>query len=145
MPRSYSPPEMARRANNSSSGGQSSIILRASEPERCSARWRGHPSTPAVLQPSSSSRPEPPVSLDLAWCHQISPPPEKKTWLNINISADAGELSALIVRCVDAPADSLRCVALEMRRGGGEKQEEEEREAGGEDVAYLRGSATMPI
>lgn len=67
--------------------------------------------------------------------------------LNINISVDAGELSALVVRCVDAPADSLRCVALEMRRGGGEKQEEEEeeREAGGEDVAYLRGSATMPI
>lgn len=61
--------------------------------------------------------------------------------LNINISVDAGELSALVVRCVDAPADSLRCVALEMRRGGGEKQEEEEREAGGEDVAYLRGSA----
>lgn len=28
---------------------------------------------------------------------------------------------------------------------GGEKQEEEEREAGGEDVVYLRGSATMPI
>lgn len=42
-PRSYSPPAMARRANNSSSGGQSSIILRASERERCSARWRGHP------------------------------------------------------------------------------------------------------
>lgn len=40
--------------------------------------------------------------------------------------------SALVVQCVDAPADSLRCVALEMRRGGGEKQEEEEeREAGG--------------
>lgn len=67
MPRSYSPPAMARRANNSSSGGQSSIILRASERERCSVRWRGHPSTPAVLQPSSSSsRPEPPVSLYLA-------------------------------------------------------------------------------
>lgn len=72
MPRSYSPPAMARRANNGSSGGQSSIILRASERERCSARWRGHPSTPAVLQPSSS-RPEPPVSLHLAWCHQVSP------------------------------------------------------------------------
>lgn len=66
----------------------------------------------------------------------------------LNISADAGELSALVVRCVDAPADSVRCVALEMRRGGGEKEEEEEDEEereGGEVVAYLRASAAMPI
>lgn len=51
--------------------------------------------------------------------------------MNINSSADAGELSALVVRCVVAPADSLRCVALEMRTGGGEEEEEEEREGGG--------------
>lgn len=44
--------------------------------------------------------------------------------MNRNISADAGELSALVVRCVVAPADSVRCVALEMRGGGGEEEEE---------------------
>ena len=143
MPRSYSPPAMARRANNSRCGGRSSIILRASKRERCSARWRGHPSTPAVLQPSSSSssRPEFPVSLYLAWCHQVSPRSEKSTWLNINISSDAGELSALVVRCVDAPAGSLRCVALEMQRGGEAAAGGGGVEGGGGDVVYLRESA----
>lgn len=52
------------------------------------------------------------------------------------------------MRCVDAPADSLRCVALEMPRGGGEKQEgveeeEEEREAGCGIPPRLRSDANL--
>lgn len=51
---SYSPPAMAKRAN-SSSGGQPSIILRASErapsPKGVHRDGEATPSTPAVLHP----------------------------------------------------------------------------------------------
>lgn len=127
MPRSYSPPAMATRANNSSSGGQSSIILRASERgvQRDGETPEHTRSATALLLllllTTRASRQSLPgmVSPGLSSVRIINP-------LNISISADAGELCALVVRCVDAPADSLWCVALEMRRGGGEKQEEEE-------------------
>lgn len=82
--RSYSPPAMARRANNSSSGGQSSIILHASESERCSARWRGHPeharsATALLLLTTRASRQSLPgmVSSGLAFVRKMKPSENK--------------------------------------------------------------------
>ncbi|KAK5922282.1 hypothetical protein CgunFtcFv8_019559 [Champsocephalus gunnari] len=123
---------MARRASSSS---QASIIVRASEPERCSPRWRGHPNTPAVILPPPHD-PKPPF-------HSL--PGMVTSGLSIGqhffAGGKRGEIEIPLrgqVSCALASAVLLSAAERSDRRGrGGGGGERGRRREGGEDVAYL--------
>lgn len=146
----YSPPAMARRAS-SSSGGQPSIVKRASErapsPERCSPGWRGHLKHARSVNSLSSSRLKPFFTVYLSWWRQGFPAVHTPSFSgeNINISAEPGKLCARL-SCVGCPCWTLLSDATRWKGGGAQRSRVGE--TGGEDVAYLWDSVSqleMPV